>query len=438
MSVIELAQSPDLIALAGAARDAGLSALVIERPMPDAVSVIGLGRRMDLVGTGSGVVLEDSRGRTLDAESGSDPILAAGRLWRRLSMRESSSLAPEEGGLIALGGFGFDPTREPGEPWQGFPSLRWRVPELALIRVRGRTYASGDLDLLDLPDSYRGPAARTLVRRQDRGESEFVAAVAQASAQLRRGVADKVVLAREVIAQGDGVLAASAVLSSLRAAHPACYSYLIPGDDGSALVGASPELLIRRRGRQVTSQPMAGSAPRGSDEAHDRLLAAGLRRSAKDGTEHDITARAVAQSLALVATSVSASRPQVVRFADIQHLATTVRGRLPDSAPNLLEVASVLHPTPAVNGFPSAPARRLLDQLEGLERGWYAGAVGWLDGRGDGELAVALRCGLLLEDQARIYAGVGVMPDSDPQLELAETELKLRALLGALGVSARP
>jgi isochorismate synthase EntC len=122
----------------------------------------------------------------------------------------------------------------------------------------------------------------------------------------------------------------------------------------------------------------------------------------------------------------------VVRFTNIQHLATNVSVELRAPAADALQLAAALHPTPAVGGWPRDAAERLIDELEGMERGWYAGAVGWIDGRGDGEFAVALRCGLLWEDGARLYAGVGVMPDSDPALELEETALKFKALLTAL------
>src|SRR5262249_41159601 len=182
----------------------------------------------------------------------------------------------------------------------------------------------------------------------------------------------------------------------------------------------------------VTSQPMAGSTARGANEAEDDALAARLAASAKDTAEHQVTARHVAGALAAACHSVRVTGPEIVRFTNIQHLATTVRGELREPAPSVLDLAACLHPTPAINGAPPADARRLIAELEGMERGWYAGAVGWMDGRGDGELAVAIRCGLLYEDGARLYAGNGMMPDSDPAAELEETRLKLRVLLGAL------
>jgi isochorismate synthase EntC len=129
---------------------------------------------------------------------------------------------------------------------------------------------------------------------------------------------------------------------------------------------------------------------------------------------------------------VSARPPEVVRFTNIQHLATAVTADLRQPPVDALELAAALHPTPAVGGWPRAAADKIIDELEAMDRGWYAGAVGWIDARGDGEFAVALRCGLLWEDGARLYAGVGVMPDSDAARELEETELKFKALLTAL------
>jgi salicylate biosynthesis isochorismate synthase/menaquinone-specific isochorismate synthase len=429
----ELDGTPDLVELAGAARDAGHEVMLLERPMPDAVSVAAIGRRYDLVSSPEGVTLEDARGRQLDREPGTHRLLAAGRLWRRFAAHSGQVRAGPPGtGLVAVGGFAFNPEREPGEPWCGFPALLFRVPALAVTRVRGRTFATGDLSLLDLPPAYRGAPARRLEVEPALPEERWLAAVADAGRRLRAGEAEKVVLAREVVARGDGVVAAGGVVRALRGAYPACFTYLVTGADGTAFAGASPELLVRRSGLTATCEPMAGSVARGQDDEEDEMLATRMVESAKDEAEHRVTAEAVAAALRPLCTSVERRGPEVVRFTNIQHLATTVRARLREPAPNLLELAAALHPTPAVNGMPPPAACRLIAELEGMERGWYAGAVGWLDGRGDGELAVAIRCGLLWQDGARLYAGVGVMPGSDPRLELRETELKLKALLGAL------
>lgn len=436
----ELDRSPDLVDLVSAARDAGHEVLLIERPMPDAVSVAALGRAFDIVAAPGGVALEDADGKTLDFEPGADRIVAASRLWRRLA----ESLSARDSGLsatapVAVGGFAYWPNREPGGPWSGFPALLLRVPALAVTRTRGRTFVSaaapGAEDLLDLGESgtpLHAPSARKLDLTPVRDPRAWTRAVDIAAARLRAGEAQKVVLAREVLARGDGVVSAGAVVRGLRGAYPSCFTYLITGADGTAFAGASPELLIRRSGNHAYSQPMAGSVARGASDVDDERLAGLLRDSKKDAIEHSVVSQFVVDALRPFAHTVQADSPEVVRFTNIQHLATSVRAGLREPAADALELAAALHPTPAVGGWPRGAADALIEELEDMERGWYAGAVGWIDGRGDGEFAVALRCGLLWEDGARLYAGVGVMPDSDAARELEETELKFKALLTAL------
>jgi isochorismate synthase len=435
----ELERTPDLIDLVSAARDAGHEVLLIERPMPDAVSVAALGRAFDIVAAPGGVALEDASGSIVDFEHGDNRIAAAARLWRRV--RDLVTLAEHGGAMgnapLAVGGFAYRPDREPGGPWAGFPALLMRIPALAVMRARGRTFviaaAPGAEELLELaPSGVRAPAARRLEVSSVRNPVAWTAAVETAASRLRAGEADKVVLAREVMARGDGVVSAGMVARSLRAAYPSCFTYLITGADGTAFAGASPELLIRRSGTRAFSQPMAGSVARGATEQDDDRLALALQMSAKDAVEHHLVSDFVVAALRPFAQSVSAREPEIVRFTNIQHLATTVEATLRDRAAEALELAAALHPTPAVSGWPRDRADALIDELELMERGWYAGAVGWMDSRGDGEFAVALRCGLLWEDGARLYAGNGVMPDSDPARELEETELKFKALLSAL------
>jgi salicylate biosynthesis isochorismate synthase len=432
----ELDRTPDLVDLVSAARDGGHEVMLIERPMPDAVSVAALGRVYDMVAAPGGVALELATGEIVDFEPGDDRLLAAARLWRRL--RESIAPAGPIGtGPIAVGGFAYRPDRDPGGPWSGFPAVLFRVPALAVTRVRGRTFATaataGAEELLELaPTGVRAPAARRLEITSVRNQVAWTAAVESAAKRLRAGDAAKVVLAREVIARGDGVVSAGMVARSLRAAYPSCFTYLVTGADGTAFAGASPELLVRRSGGRAFSQPMAGSVARGANEADDDRLARELVESAKDNAEHRIASKFVVEALRKFSRTVEAREPEVVRFTNIQHLATTISAELAKPAVEALDLAAALHPTPAVGGWPRPAAEALIDELEGLERGWYAGAVGWTDGQGDGEFAVALRCGLLWEDGARLYAGVGVMPDSDPARELEETELKFKALLMAL------
>jgi salicylate biosynthesis isochorismate synthase/menaquinone-specific isochorismate synthase len=432
----ELDRTPDLVDLVSAARDAGHEVMLIERPMPDAVSVAALGKAYDIVAAQGGVGLEEAGGKVVDFEPGDNRLQAAARLWRRLS--ESMAPPGSAGAVpIGVGGFAYRFDRDPSGPWSGFPAVLLRVPALAVTRTRGRTFATaavaGAEDLLELTHTgLRAPAARRLDITSVRNPVAWTAAVETAAMRLRAGEAAKVVLAREVIARGDGVVSAGMVARSLRAAYPSCFTYLVTGADGTAFAGASPELLIRRTATRAYSQPMAGSVARGANEVEDDRLARELEASAKDNAEHRLVSKFVVEALRPFARTVEAKAPEVVRFTNIQHLATAVTAELTDPATDALDLAAALHPTPAVGGWPREAAEALIDQLEGLDRGWYAGAVGWIDGRGDGEFAVALRCGLLWEDGARLYAGVGVMPDSDPARELEETELKFKALLMAL------
>jgi isochorismate synthase len=432
----ELDRTPDLVEIVSAARDAGHEVLLIERPMPDAASVAALGKVFDIVAAPGGVAVEDAGGVVIDFEAADNRLLGAARIWRRLC-ESFEPAGPGTLGPIAVGGFAYRPDRDPGGPWSGFPALLFRVPALAVTRVRGRTFgvaaAAGAEALLELAHtSLRAPAARRLDVTSVRNPVSWTAAVETAAARLRAGEAAKVVLAREVVARGDGVVSAGMVARTLRAAYPSCFTYLVTGADGTAFAGASPEMLIRRSGRRAFSHPMAGSVARGATEAEDDRLAHELEASAKDNAEHRLASDFVVEALRPFARSVSARPPEVVRFTNIQHLATAVTAELLDPPADVLELAAALHPTPAVGGWPRAAADALIDELEGMERGWYAGAVGWIDSHGDGEFAVALRCGLLWEDGARLYAGVGVMPDSDPARELEETELKFKALLHAL------
>ncbi len=424
----ELDRNPDLVDVVSAARDAGHEVMLIERPMPDAVSVAAVGRAFDIVAAPGGVALENAEGESIDVEPGEDRIVAAARLWKRMG----SSID-----ALVIGGFAYRPDRDPGGAWSGFPALLLRIPALAIKRSRGRTFVAAATpeaeELLDLSvTAVRAPSARHLDVMPLRNPLAWTAAVEGAAARLRAGEAEKVVLAREVLARGDGVVSAGTVLRGLRAAYPSCFTYLITGADGTAFAGASPELLIRRSGTHAFAQPMAGSVARGATDAEDERLALQLTQSAKDVVEHQLVSKFVAGALQPFSSTVSARGPEVVRFTNIQHLATSIAADLNQPAVDVLTLAARLHPTPAVGGWPREAANALIDELEGMERGWYAGAVGWIDGRGDGEFAVALRCGLLWEDGARLYAGVGVMPDSDPAGELEETELKFKALLTAL------
>jgi salicylate biosynthesis isochorismate synthase/menaquinone-specific isochorismate synthase len=259
----------------------------------------------------------------------------------------------------------------------------------------------------------------------------YEAAVASAVALIAREEIEKVVLAREVQVHAPRAYDPAAVFGVLREAFPSCFVFCV-GRGDATLVAASPELLVRREGHRVSTLALAGSTRRSADPAVDDHLGEQLLRDASYREEHAIVARRIERTLRPHAVWVAAaSEPELVRIANIQHLATPIRAQLaiPIEA---LELAGLMHPTPAVGGEPAEVALGLIPALEGLDRGWYAGPVGWTDGAGDGEFCVALRCALLRGTVARCYAGNGIVRESDPSSELAETEVKLQALLPLL------
>jgi isochorismate synthase len=258
-------------------------------------------------------------------------------------------------------------------------------------------------------------------------------AVAVALDRMRDDPLRKVVLARTMEVEAGRELDPRRLVHRLRAVDPDCYAFAAPTGPGAVLVGATPELLVSRHGSEVRANPLAGSAPRSGDPQEDRANAEALGSSAKDREEHSIVVESVFAALQPVCTELRYDiEPALLPTANVWHLSTRFRGRLRDPSPSALELASMLHPTPAVCGTPTAEALALIDELEPFDRGCYAGPVGWVDANGDGEWAIALRCAELLGEHAILFAGAGIVPDSDPAGELDETERKFRAFLDSL------
>jgi len=273
----------------------------------------------------------------------------------------------------------------------------------------------------------RWPAARRL-DRPDGHLDAWRGSVALALEAIAGGRLDKVVLAREALVEAAWPFPRAELLRRLRArAGLEAYVYASGG-----LVGASPELLVSRRGRVAVSRPMAGTVPRGATAAAEARGLARLTGSAKEAVEHRLVVDAVTEGLAKVADRVEVAPPEVVRLATVAHLATEVTADLTEPLPSALELAGLLHPTPAVGGSPQDAAMAAIAALEPFDRGRYAGPVGWVDAAGDGEWAVALRCAALDGRRARLLAGAGIVPGSDPDEEWAETEHKLAAMLEVL------
>jgi isochorismate synthase len=433
---VPLPPGVDPSAVAFASRRAGEPWFCFEQPDRHGAALAALGcvRRLD--GAGPGRFGE------------------AARAWRELAGAAEADApdGPPGAGLVALGGFAFAADGGAAPHWAGFAPADLVVPEAALARrgtdVRLTLAALAAPD--DVPEQLVArlerrlaelrPARLPLVDPAPAGRftiasvappEHYVGAVARAVERIRAGEFEKIVLAREVSVHAPAAHDAAAVFGVLRAAFESCYVFCA-GRGDAAFIAASPELLVRREGLRASTVALAGSTRRSADPAVDDHLGEQLLRSDKDREEQAIVARRIARALRPHAVWVAApDEPAIVKVANIQHLATPIRAQLtqPRSA---IELAGLLHPTPAVGGEPHAAAAPRIPELEGLDRGWYAGPVGWTDANEDGEFCVALRCALLRGREARLYAGVGVVRDSDPAAELAETEVKLGALLPVL------
>ena len=293
---------------------------------------------------------------------------------------------------------------------------------------RWSTVVSGGTPAPPPTPASAAPTPSELVVRSVRPPAEWRDAVAVARDRIRAGGLTKVVLAREIEVRADSPFDAATLWNRLRALHPGALCFAVDG-----FVGASPELLVSRVGATVRAQPMAGTTPRTGDPEGDQRRAGELLASEKNRVEHQITIDAVHEALLPWCSYLDAEpSPSVVAAGPVQHLATMVEGRLSSPEPSVLELVAALHPTPAVGGSPTAAALAVQAELEGADRGRYAGPVGWVDGDGNGAFAVGIRSVQLDGATARLWAGVGVVADSDPDDELAETRAKAQALLSAI------
>ncbi|WP_227875764.1 isochorismate synthase [Kushneria konosiri] len=246
---------------------------------------------------------------------------------------------------------------------------------------------------------------------------------------------NKVVLARSLRVQTGAPIDAQALLKRLVSINPQGYNFALPTGKAESLVGASPELLIRREGHRVIANPLAGSIPRHRDPQEDQRRADGLRVSDKDLREHALVVEAIVAALRPLCHTLEVPEgPEVIATDRMWHLSTTLEGELADPGMTSLAVAAALHPTPAVCGAPWQDAHQAIEALEGFERGYFTGLVGWCDATGDGEWAITIRCAELAPDHVRVFAGAGVVPGSSPQGELEETAAKMRTMLDAMGL----
>ncbi len=332
-------------------------------------------------------------------------------------------------GVVALGALPFDPSL-PGE---------LVVPRVAVVRdaQRRRWLIVDDelstTDALALIDDALAPTAMPQATNwhvespvaPEAWRDEVVAVVRD---RIAAGEFRKVVLARELLVTADQPIDTAAVLRRLYQSFATAAVFAIDG-----FLGASPELLVGRVDDVVHAHPLAGTAPRSADPAEDGRLSAGLAASAKNRIEHGITIDWLLDNLLPYCSYVDAEpEPSIVTLANLHHLGTRVEGRLSAPAASILDLVGALHPTPALGGDPQGGALEVIETVEPGERGRYGGPVGWVDASGNGEFAVGIRSGTFDGATASVWAGVGVVGDSDPEAELAETRTKFQAMFGAL------
>jgi len=363
---------------------------------------------------------------------GPDRIAEAERSWAGLV--EHAVVRDEVGlpgcGPVAFGSFSFAPGSRAGgvlvvpEMVLGHRGDRWWLTSIGMGAVLPRP---GMLPDVPAPSS---PGEVTFADGALTGP-QWEAVVAEALRRIEGGALDKVVLARDLEARTRYPVDPRWVLLRLAERYPECWTFSVDG-----LLGATPELLLRREKGLVTSRVLAGTIRRTGDDEHDLANAASLARSSKDREEHEYAVQSVAEALAPHCTSTNVpDAPFVLHLANVMHLATDVTGVLADLQTSSLGLAAALHPSAAVCGTPTAAAAALIGELEAMDRDRYAGPVGWMDAAGDGEWGIALRCGRMAARDARrmrLFAGCGIVTGSDPQAEVAESAAKLVPMRDAL------
>ncbi len=347
----------------------------------------------------------------------------------------------------AFGGVSFHDGHDPDGSWEGFEAASFILPAVQATRSDDGVWLTAtapDEDeatdrlerwrhrLEELPSmrpSGTGPGVDGTSRSTT--ASEWTEQVETALERIDRGELTKVVLAQSLTATLDGPVDVPETLERLRRKYPNCYRFLFGHESGGTFFGAPPERLVSKRGQQLETEALAGSVPRGESLESDSEFAATLRDSEKVQREHGLVVEAIRDQLEPLAESVTVSEQTIRQLATIQHLQTPISATLSDDC-HVLDIVEALHPTPAVGGVPPTNAWETIRSTEAFDRGWYAAPIGWFDGNGDGEFAVGLRSAVATDRSVTLFAGNGIVADSDPAEEWDEVQLKFRPILDEL------
>ncbi|WP_132058413.1 isochorismate synthase [Halorussus amylolyticus] len=345
-----------------------------------------------------------------------------------------------------FGGFSFHDDHDAAPPWQGFPGAEFVLPRSQLTRADGETWLTVtardadpegvEADLAGVAGSVADDAPRGRVPSVLRTEptttrEEWAEQVRGAVERIERGDLRKVTLAQALAADLDAPVSIPDLLDRLGESYPDCFRFLFEPTADAGFFGATPERLATLRGRTVETDALAASVARGDTDEEDQRLEADLRDSEKMRHEHELVVETIRDQLAPLSGEVRVGDRQVRKLANIQHLWTPIEAEFPDDG-HVLSVAEALHPTPAVGGLPLDEALRTIRDVESFDRGWYAAPVGWFDAEGDGTFAVGIRSGVAAGDRATLFAGNGIVADSDPDAEYEEVQLKYRPILDEL------
>jgi menaquinone-specific isochorismate synthase len=358
-----------------------------------------------------------------------------------------------------FGGFSFRSAHRPAGVWSAFPAASFLLPRYQLTHHQGqlwltvnhcpRPHQAPDAILRQLRQEAAALCARAdllrpmpqtppngghadLLLEELMTQATWEQAVSQIVARIRRGELDKAVLARACRVRGQQPPGLPQVLAHLQQHYPDCYRFLIEPLPGHACYGATPELLAEVNGATLRTVALAGTARRGRSAEEDAALGQSLLDSPKERHEHALVVEAIQTNLRpLVSDLQLPAVPLLRKLGTLQHLQTPIQGQLHRPG-SILPVVAALHPTPALGGTPRQVALNLIDEVEPLPRGWYAGAVGWLDGQGNGLFAVAIRSAVTAGNESWLFAGAGIVGDSNPQREWEETHLKFRPMRQAL------
>lgn len=407
--------------------------------------------KFSLAGAGAAFTLESNDpGRFEEVEKQWQDFVAKALIEREEAPADLWGIGP-----ALFGGFSFEDAPEFAPQWQNFPAALLRLPQVQLASRSDGCYLTLNAlvdeftdpvieaeHLLKLSAFLTEPFPETLETKNSlKGDlqdvkpaAEWKKLVSRAVREIKEGAFEKVVLAREVRLAAEEPFNVSLALERLRRTYPAATIFAI-ADGPKCFLGATPERIVRLCEGEVRTIALAGTYPRGQTEEEDRRLGQELLDSTKNRHEHAVVVQMLRAALSEICNRIWVeNEPHLLKLPNVQHLYTPVLAHLTAQGPaSVLRLLKALHPTPALGGFPRQSALKWLHENEGLERGWYASPVGWVDSRGEGEFVVAIRSALVDGADARLFAGCGIMEDSDPDSEYTESCLKLKPMINALG-----